>query len=209
VPFRRATNRPLDTTAMHYNDRAGARAMLGSDASVRETTARQPCGDGAATLTVLDASGSPLPALTSGSRLVCIGEEGERYALRVANNTSRRIETVLTVDGLDVLDGKTGSFSKRGYVLNPDESYTVEGWRMSDAKVAAFRFSSVGKSYASLKHGDTRNVGVIGMAIFAESSSAAKIAGNPDKNDDRADDTSARIRARPFPSSHGRYATPP
>jgi len=29
-------------------------------------------------------------------------------------------------------------------------------------------FSSVSDSYANLKHGDTRNVGVIGLAVFPE-----------------------------------------
>ena len=34
--------------------------------------------------------------------------------------------------------------------------------------VAAFEFSGVGASYANLRHGDTRNVGVIGLAVFTE-----------------------------------------
>lgn len=96
-----------------------------------------------------------------------MGTQGDRYAIRVKNNTGRRVEVVVTVDGLDVIDGKPGSFSKRGYVLQPYQTYDIEGFRVSMDKVAAFRFSSVGESYAA-KTGNARNVGVIGVAFFEE-----------------------------------------
>lgn len=34
--------------------------------------------------------------------------------------------------------------------------------------MASFKFSSVAGSYSNLRHGSTRNVGVIGMAVFTE-----------------------------------------
>jgi hypothetical protein len=95
------------------------------------------------------------------------GRAGDRYALRVRNNTGRRVEVVATVDGLDVVDGKTGGFSKRGYVIAPWQTYDIEGFRLDMGRVAAFRFGSVADSYAARK-GDARNVGVIGVAFFAE-----------------------------------------
>lgn len=95
------------------------------------------------------------------------GLKGRRYALRLINRTGRRVEVVATVDGLDVLDGKPGDTRKRGYVLEPWQTYDVEGFRLDLGRVAAFRFSGVADSYAG-RTGHARNVGVIGVAFFEE-----------------------------------------
>ena len=77
-------------------------------------------------------------------------------------------EVVLSVDGLDVIDGKAGSIRKKGYVIAPGKTLEVKGFRTSTSAVAAFKFSSVGASYANFSGGDTRNVGIIGMAVFQD-----------------------------------------
>jgi hypothetical protein len=46
-------------------------------------------------------------------------------------------------------------------------SVDIDGWRLSRAEVAAFRFSSVADSYAA-RTGSAREVGVIGVAVFPE-----------------------------------------
>ena len=112
-------------------------------------------------------NGMPVREYTHDGRYYVEGSQGDRYALRVRNNTGRRVEVVATVDGLDVVDGKTGDLSKRGYVIGPWQTYDIEGFRLDMGRVAAFRFSSVADSYAA-KTGDARNVGVIGVAFFAE-----------------------------------------
>ena len=63
-----------------------------------------------------------------GGRFV-VGKEGREYEIKIRNLTNVRVEAVLSVDGLDVIDGN---------------------------------------SYANLRQGDTRNVGVVGLAIFQE-----------------------------------------
>jgi hypothetical protein len=78
------------------------------------------------------------------------------------------IEIIASVDGLDVQDGKTASFSKRGYLIDPGKTLTIDGFRTSLDHVAEFKFSSVSNSYANLRHGDTRNAGVIGIAVFTQ-----------------------------------------
>lgn len=67
-----------------------------------------------------------------------------------------RLEVVLSVDGLDVLDGGPASFRKRGYVVPSHGQISVDGFRQSTDAVAAFRFSSVRESYANQKYGETR-----------------------------------------------------
>jgi hypothetical protein len=109
-----------------------------------------------------------LPTYYSSGRAYVLGNIGERYRIHIANPTSRRVEAVVSVDGLDAIDGRTASFDdKRGYVISAYGDITIDGFRTSVDKVATFRFSSVRDSYAARK-GQDRNVGVIGVAFFPE-----------------------------------------
>jgi hypothetical protein len=112
-------------------------------------------------------SGETLPTYQLRDRYYVEGSVGERYIIRITNPTERRIEAVVSVDGLDVIDGENGDLRKRGYVVPPYGETRIEGFRTSQADVATFRFSSVGGSYAGQK-GKARNVGVIAVALFEE-----------------------------------------
>lgn len=95
------------------------------------------------------------------------GVEGKRYSVTVRNRSSKRIEAVVSVDGLDVHDGEVASTSKRGLIIPAYSSFSFEGFRTSLSDVATFRFSKSGGSYAGLS-GKPENIGVIGVAIFEE-----------------------------------------
>ena len=111
---------------------------------------------------------SRLPTFYSSGRGYVLGQIGERYRIHIMNPTSRRVEAVVSVDGLDAIDGRTASYNdKRGYVIAPYGEVTIDGFRTSVEQVATFRFSSVRDSYAGRK-GQDRNVGVIGVAFFPE-----------------------------------------
>jgi hypothetical protein len=116
---------------------------------------------------LLDESGSPLPTFMHSGRTLVEGEHGRRYTIEIQNRSSNRFEAVVAVDGLDVIDGQPGSFSKRGYLVHPFATVEIDGFRQNMDEVAAFRFGSVRNAYASRK-GSDRNVGVIGVAFFAE-----------------------------------------
>lgn len=120
-----------------------------------------------AQVTLLSGRDAPLPTYYQNGKTYVLGELGERYSIRVTNPTPHRVEAVVSVDGLDVIDGKAASLSKRGYILQPYGSVTIEGFRTSMDNVATFRFSSVDDSYAA-RTGSAKNVGVIGVALFAE-----------------------------------------
>lgn len=143
-----------------------------------------------------DQSGRFLPGLIVGERWFVVGETGRRYSIVLRNQTELRLEIVLSVDGLDVLDGKKASFRKDGYVVGPHRHLVVDGFRQSTEAVAAFRFSPVRESYANEKYGNTRDVGVIGAAIFNERGT------NPWSERE----VRRRLKANPFPD---RFATPP
>lgn len=120
-----------------------------------------------AQLSLVREDGSELNTYWKHGRRYVLGEVGERYSIRVRNLSHRRIETVVSVDGLDVVDGETASLSKRGYIVPGNGEVLIEGFRVSLEQVASFRFSSVASSYAGRK-GQARNVGVIGLAVFDE-----------------------------------------
>jgi hypothetical protein len=116
---------------------------------------------------ILRSDGAALPTYALRDRFYVQGNAGERYVLRITNPTPRRIEAVVSIDGLDVIDGDSGDLRKRGYVVPAYGETRIEGFRTSQADVATFRFSSVSGSYAGQK-GKARNVGVIAVALFEE-----------------------------------------
>ncbi len=117
---------------------------------------------------LVDEEGHELPTFSLKGRFYVLGSVGQRYGVRMSNPSDKRVEAVLSIDGLDALDGESADFkSKRGYVIPAYQSITVEGFRVSMDDVAAFRFSSVSGSYAAGK-GKDRHVGVVGVAFFPE-----------------------------------------
>lgn len=195
--FERADpNRPLATAKIFYNDREGIEVMAGS-ASFRRgwPIISQPAAS-LVSIGLKDQNGLFLPGLIVGDRWFVIGKEGRRYSIVVRNHSDLRLEIVLSVDGLDVLDGRPASVRKRGYVIDRHRTLVVEGFRQSREAVAAFRFSPVRESYAQEKYRNSRNVGVIGAAIFNERGTYPWTQREVQK----------RLQANPFP---GRFATPP
>lgn len=126
-----------------------------------------PARQGPWSFELTDEWGRPLPTFEHRGRTFVLGEPGQRYLLRVRNGSGKRVEVVASVDGLDVIDGKKGSWDRRGYLVEPYGEVTIDGFRLNQASVAAFRFGSVASSYAASK-GDARDVGVIGVAVFPE-----------------------------------------
>lgn len=194
--FVRSSSSPAAATRVYYNDAAGVSDMSGPGFASR----RSFDVGGVATLKVVSSSGRALPGSVRSGRNYVIGEHGERYSIELKNRTSRRIEVVVSVDGLDVLDGKSASTGKRGYVIEPGRRVTIEGWRRNMSSVAAFRFGAVSGSYSARSGAGTRNVGVIGVAAFTEK--RAYYSYPYRSGEDR------RHAADPFPAGRG-FAKPP
>ena len=112
--------------------------------------------------------GVPAATYAHDGETYVMGQLGARYTLRVHNRSARRIEAVVSVDGRDVIDGKTAELrGKRGYLVPAYGQIDIDGWRISHSEAAAFRFSTVRDSYAA-RTGSAREVGVIGVAVFPE-----------------------------------------
>ncbi len=187
-------DRPFAVSLLHYDDPDGVRALAPRPVPFRGEDV--PSAAGPLRVRLIDDRGIPLPTFWRGGLVLVEGCRGQRYAIEIVNGTRSRIEAVATVDGLDVMDGQRGSFAKRGYIVEPGQTYRVDGFRRSQWAVAAFRFGSVDESYAA-RTGDDTNVGVIGVAFFGERGAI------PAGLDDEA---ARRSAANPFPD---RFAQPP
>ncbi len=164
--FVRASSKPAGTDVIYYNDSKGVDAMTGYKERV------SPMQTAAGQLVEWGVKGGIgfLPSYKEGGygRRLVAGDHGSTYSIVVKNRCKSALEIVASVDGLDVQDGQSASFSKRGYVVEPGKTVEIEGFRTSYSRVAAFKFSSVSNSYANMRHGNTRNVGVIGIAVFTQ-----------------------------------------
>jgi hypothetical protein len=193
VSFRRADPGTPDVVfSIHYDDVAGVREVASAQRA-RAWSDDAVLSQNELSFALLDGDGRLLPAASVGSQLYAVGEPESRYSLAIANDSGTTYEVVLSVDGLDVIDGRPAGFDKRGYVIDPFTSVVIDGWRTSEDTVAAFRFSSIEDSYAE-RTGEGRNVGVIGAAFFREA---------PRHWEERRapDDTWRRSTADPFPGS--------
>ena len=166
---RASAARPSAQARIYYNDAEGAAAMLAFLGGEPRTCGGLQQADGSLLrFGMRNGNGSWLDCRESHGRRIATGEHSGRYEVVLRNDARRAVEVLASVDGLDAMDGKPASLTKRGYVLAPFETLAVEGFRTSRSTVAAFRFGSMSDSYGHRRHGETTNAGVIGVAVFEE-----------------------------------------
>lgn len=111
--------------------------------------------------------GRSIPLHRHDGRQFAAGEPGHRYAIRLSNRSGERVLAVVSVDGINVVTGQTAHPQQSGYVLEPWQSMTINGWRKNMNEIAAFNFAPLPESYAA-RTGRPDDVGVIGVAVFNE-----------------------------------------
>jgi hypothetical protein len=112
-------------------------------------------------------SGAVLPVFWHAGERHVAGEPGREYEIRLRNRTGTRVLAVTSVDGVNVITGRTASIRGSGYVLDPMATVAIDGWRKSMDEVAAFYFTALPDTYAA-RTGRPDNVGVVGVALFCE-----------------------------------------
>ncbi|WP_353167380.1 hypothetical protein [Providencia sp.] len=155
----RLTNTPFDTAAIYYR---GERVH--NHLQTMSYIALSPVE-----IQVTDERGRKMPMYRNNQgQYILPAQEGQRYQLTIKNTDRNRIyEVVTSVDGIDVLNGRAGSYQNSGYLIRPRSEVTIEGFRKSQDQVAAFRFAAPQESYVNQNaQGDERNIGVIGFALF-------------------------------------------
>lgn len=100
---------------------------------------------------------------------------GRNYSVVLRNNSARRIGVLLTVDGLNVVDGEITRLasSEPMYVLDPWESATIQGWRTSLNDVRRFVFVDEKRSYAERTGQANSDMGWIRVLAFREKKQVA------------------------------------
>lgn len=112
-------------------------------------------------------AGRELPVYWHAGERYVAGEPGHEYEICIRNRTDGRVLAVTSVDGVNVITGRTAAPNQGGYVVDPRGAVQIDGWRKSMDVVAAFYFTSLPDSYAA-RTGRPDNVGVIGVAMFRE-----------------------------------------
>ena len=116
-------------------------------------------------------NGRPVKKYSHQGRVFVEAKHGNEYSIKIRNNSGPRRLAVVTVDGLNVLDGEVGGTTKAGYVVNGYSSISIKGFRTSNEVVHPFKFNHKEQSYAAksdVTNGDTCNCGVIGVEVFEE-----------------------------------------
>ena len=111
------------------------------------------------------ATSRELPVNWHDGRAYVVGRPGNEYQVVVRNRSADEILAVVSVDGVNVMNGETASPRQSGYVIAPWGRVDVRGWRKSMEETAAFYFTPLGDSYAA-RTDRPSNVGVIGVALF-------------------------------------------
>lgn len=120
--------------------------------------------------------GKPIRQYSDNGKIYVESRYSTEYTIRIKNEGSYnygwyRCLAVVSVDGINVLDGTVAGTTKAGYVITGNWPLEIKGFRTSNETVHPFKFSSKSQSYAAKSEatqGDTQNCGVIGVEIYSE-----------------------------------------
>ena len=116
-------------------------------------------------------NGQPIKKYSHKGNVYVEAKHWNEYSIRVRNNSCFRRLIIVTVDGINVIDGKAGGASKNGYVVNGFTTHEIKGFRTTNEEEHPFKFNSKDRSYAAKSEetkGDSTNCGVIGIQVYAE-----------------------------------------
>lgn len=116
-------------------------------------------------------NGRPVKKHSHDGKIFIESKHDTEYSLRIKNNSWVRRLVVVSVDGINVIDGEAAGSTKAGYVINGHSSTPIDGFRTSNDTVHPFKFSRKERSYAAKSDatgGDTTNCGVIGVEVYSE-----------------------------------------
>jgi hypothetical protein len=107
----------------------------------------------------------------NSSSFIQVGRD-EEYSIVIRNPLPVRVAVAVTVDGLNVIDGKRSSAANaEKWIIDPYETLTLRGWQTDRSTLRRFVFTDKSGSYAQWKgnvdkKAYTQNLGVIGVAFF-------------------------------------------
>jgi len=123
-------------------------------------------------------NGRPIKQYAHEGRTYVKAEHWTEYTIKIKNTSWLRKLAVVSVDGINVMNGQAAGSTKAGYLVNGYSTIEIKGFRTSTEAVHPFKFNRKSRSYAAKSEetkGDTRNCGVIGVEIYNEYEEPIKI----------------------------------
>lgn len=95
---------------------------------------------------------------------------GEPFEIKFKNNTYKKVQVKISVDGTDILTGSLANteVSKNMWVVDGNSSMSLRAWPENTNGGAAFVFTGADKSVAAHTHGNLSNRGIIAAAVYVE-----------------------------------------
>jgi hypothetical protein len=96
--------------------------------------------------------------------------ENEPFEIVFKNNTHKKVQVVISVDGTDILTGKLASTEPSGkmWLVNGYDSLRLKAWPETNSGGARFVFTNTDNSVAANTHGNLSSKGIIAVAVFEE-----------------------------------------
>lgn len=95
--------------------------------------------------------------------------EGTEFEIELKNDTWCRMLGIVSVDGLNVINGKHLPISEsNGYIIKSKDNIVIPGWKISSDEVREFVFTNKENSYSKKIGADLSNIGVIAAAFIQE-----------------------------------------
>lgn len=114
--------------------------------------------------------GKPIVQYAHNGNFFVEGRAGSNFELEIINRNPFRIEAVISVDGLSVIDGKEAGVNSAGYLVEGNSTVKIPGWKVNESTIAAFEFTGKDGSYSTGVTGSSLNNGVIGVMAFKDKS---------------------------------------
>ena len=100
-------------------------------------------------------------------RIFIQSNNGTEFEIDLKNHYGNRVMAVVSVDGVDVINGKPATSESAGYIIGGNDAIRIKGFRKDSDTVGAFKFTEKENSYAS-GTGEGGNEGVIAIRFFEE-----------------------------------------
>lgn len=117
---------------------------------------------------ILNSSGSAFKQIHHNNQTYATVPNSGEYSIKLINNSPHQRMAVVSVDGINVIDGKDAGYDGSGYVIPAWQSTTIKGFLRSNSECAKFSLTESEGSYAAQTGRGTQNTGVIGVAVFDE-----------------------------------------
>jgi hypothetical protein len=149
--------------------------------------ARAPRASAPYEVRLLGAGDGALRGTLRRGQSVFTGSAGRDYAIEVSNDTASAVGISIVLDGLDAMTGEpAASCEPLGmWMLRADGRVRVQGFSVSETRVATYRFAPPAQALAAITNGgDPRTIGTIAVCFFSLKPSAPQ-------DDPRGGDTRA------------------